>query len=117
MDDWSPALIAVERFAKETAAILLMVIGNETRAVASMGEACEFICRGRVVVLVLQDLKPDTVFDGQRLNATEIKDLNRGRAYLRETAERQGTQVFITVEDAVRRSTAQRRPKGWEDTW
>lgn len=62
------------------------------------------------MVLVLNKLEQDGVVDGEKLTKAEIKDLNRGRTYLRETADRHGTEVFSTVKDAVRAAARRASP-------
>merc|ERR1719181_175194 len=51
VDDWTPELVQIEAEAKESAEVLLFVIDAQTRALASIVEASEYICRGRHVVL------------------------------------------------------------------
>ena len=65
-----------------------------------MNEASYYIGRGRKVALVLQPY-PETIE-----TLEESKDLNRGRAYLREMAEEHGVSVYDTVEDAIRFAVA-----------
>ncbi len=96
VDEWEPELIQKEEAAKQTAKLLLYVIGRETRAVASMIEASELISSNRLVVLVLQD-----VSTGKFPGPAEAKDLNRGRAYLADVAARHGVPFYKSVEDAL----------------
>ena len=98
VDNWTPDLVEVEACAKRDAVVLLFVIDRDTRAVASMNEVVEEICRGREVVLVVQDMDPDSeLAAGTNL----LKDLNRGRVYLRDIARRYGVVCYDRVEDAV----------------
>src|SRR5687767_9714501 len=78
VDDWHDGLVALEAAAKEDADVLLFVINGQTRGVASMVEAAFYIGQGRDVVLVLEN-----VTEG---DPAEVKDLNRGRTYLRDVA-------------------------------
>ena len=105
VDDWSPELVEVEARAKQDADALLFVIDAQTRAIASMLEAAEAITAGRHVVLAVLDIADGTGIGGQAVTGAELKDLNRARAYLRDIASRHGTQVFGSVEEAVKSIT------------
>jgi hypothetical protein len=98
VDDWSPELVEVEACAKRDATLLLFVVDAQTRAVASMNEVVEEVCRGREVALVVQDME-----EGNDLTVGPglLKDLNRGRVYLRDIAKRYGVICFSDVETAV----------------
>lgn len=41
------------------------------------------------------------MFSLQELSADEVKDLNRGRAYLADVADRKGVKVFQNISKAV----------------
>lgn len=101
VDDWHDGLVALEAAAKEESEILLFVIDGQTRALVSVLEATEYICTGRDVVLVIIDVEDGTDINGQVITGRELKDVNRVRAYLRDTAERHGTPVLDSIEDAV----------------
>ena len=93
VDAWSEEL-AVEALAKANAAVLLFVIDDKTRAIASMMEATEYICSGRRVVLVVKDCAAGS------FSAGGLKDLNRARSYLRDLAQRHSTPVCASVAEA-----------------
>lgn len=100
--DWHKGLMALEAVAKAESSVLLFVIDGQTRAIASMLEAVEYITTGRKVVLVLQSIPDGTVIDGQTITGRELQDLNRARAYLGDIAARyDNTQVCATVDGAV----------------
>lgn len=101
VDNWMPDLVEIEAKAKAEAENLLFVIDGQTRAIASILEATEYICSGRTVVLVVDDMQDKTVVDGQTVTGREFKDLNRARAYLRDLAKRHDVGVFPSVKDAV----------------
>lgn len=101
VDDWYEELIPIETRAKETAKVVLMVIDNSTRSMVGINEAVEYICRGRRVVLVVDDLAPGTVVEGAEVSAEELADLNGARECLRNLAAKKGVRVFATVHDAV----------------
>ena len=103
VENWTPELVEVEACAKRDAVVLLFVIDRDTRAVASMNEVVEEICRGREVVLVVQDMDPDSEL---ALGPNLLKDLNRGRVYLRDIAQRYGVVCYDRVEDAVQDTCA-----------
>ena len=86
---------------KKTAEIILVVVNNQTRGIASMVEAAELIASGRDVVLVLVDFKAGDDVGGTLLDKAEMKDLNRGRAYLADVASRHGIDAFASVDVAV----------------
>lgn len=106
---WDPSLVAIERKAKERAVLHLFVITGDTRAVAPMVEATELLIM-RVphdnlaeffVALVVEDIPEGAQVDGEVVGAAERKDLNRGRAYLRDMAMAQHTPVFSNVAEAT----------------
>ena len=55
-----------------------------------MIEAIELVCRGRAIVLVVEDMSDMTVISDEERPVTgrQLLDMNRARAYLREAAER-----------------------------
>eukprot|EP00937_MAST-01D_sp_MAST-1D-sp2_P004374 g4374.t1 len=105
VDDWTPELAEIEARQKERSAALLFVIDSQTRAIASILEATEYICRGRIVVLAIEDVQPGAPMqDGSAvltIDDSQRKDLNRGRAYLREAADRHGVTYYASVQRAV----------------
>ena len=107
VENWSPELVAVEAAAKKEAEVLLFVIDGQTRAIASMLEAAEYISTGRRVVLVVQNIADGTEIAGSKVTGGELKDLNRARAYLLDIAKRYETTVVASsVEEAVAEATA-----------
>ena len=99
VDDWSPELVDIEARAKENADILLFVIDDQTRAVASIAEAAYYIGTGRKVVLVVQKFVGyESVYS---IHPNEFKDLNRGRTYLEDFAKRHNVPLCDSVESAV----------------
>lgn len=99
MANWSKELIAVEAAAKERASVLFFVIDSLTRAVSSMNEVVEEICRGRKVVLVVQDMDVDCSLCNGSANLRA--DLNRGREYVRDIARRYGVITFDDIATAA----------------
>ena len=115
--DWSPEMMYAETHAKKNCKVLFFGINNETRGVGSMIEVALLFKKtsnanvykidGRRsthqdLVLVLQDLQPDDVVDGQSLSDAERRDLNRGRMFLRQLAEAgDDVHVFGTIKDAI----------------
>jgi hypothetical protein len=88
VDEWHDDLIAIEARNKEEAAILFFVLDGQTRSIASMVEIAEFVSLGRTVVLVIEDIPEGQMIDGQSIVGRELKDLNRGRAYTADVANR-----------------------------
>ena len=99
----TPDLVEIEAQEKEQAGCLLFVIDPQTRALASLVEASEYICRGRNVVLCVLDVVEGTSFGtfGRSIDADELKDLNRARNYLRDVALRHGVKVSSNVRNAI----------------
>lgn len=130
--NWYPELVEQEAKAKDEAEVVFFVVGPETRAIASMIEVAELISSGRQVVLVLQDVPVDAVINGhvssgarvglascshaptvfslsllfQTLPPDEVKDLNRGRAYLANVADRHDVTVFQSLDVALQEAYA-----------
>lgn len=106
MDDWYPELVEQEAKAKDDADVVFFVVGPETRAIASMIEVAELITTGRDLVLVLQDVPRDMVINGNTLPPDEVKDLNRGRAYLANVADRHNVTVYQSLEVALQEASS-----------
>ena len=96
------AAAAARRAARESASVLVYVIDDDTRAAASLAEATEYICRGRQIAVVIKDVPAAAVIDGAELGAAELRDLNRGRQFVRDIAARHGTPCFTHVETMLR---------------
>ncbi|CAK4313198.1 unnamed protein product [Aphanomyces euteiches] len=103
VDEWYEELIELESRAKDTASFVLFVIDNLTRSIVSMNEAAEFMCCGRRVVLVVEDMPlEDVVLEGTTISAHEISDLNAARACLRHFSRHYPqTTLCRSVADAV----------------
>ena len=105
VDEWRPELVKIEAEVKRDARILLFVVGDETRGIASMIEAAEHLAlaaeRRQEVVLVIKEVVEGSIFGGTAISASDVKDVNRGRAYLADIAERHGFMIFKDVESAV----------------
>lgn len=101
VDDWYEELIQIETRAKETAKVVLMVIDNATRSMVCINESVEYICRGRRVVLVVDDIAPGTIVEGAEVTPEELADLNGARECLRHLARKKRVRMFATVRAAV----------------
>jgi len=97
VDDWSPDLMVLEQKAKNVAKVLLFVVDGLTRAVASMVEIAELITLGRKIVLVVNNIEDGQEIDGAPVGGRELQDLNRGRAYLANLADRHEVPVYTDV--------------------
>ncbi|DAZ94841.1 TPA: hypothetical protein N0F65_012530 [Lagenidium giganteum] len=102
VDEWYEELIQIETHAKETAKIVLMVIDNLTRSIVCINESVEYICRGRRVVLVVDDIIPGTMVEGAELSSSEIADLNGARECLRALALKKKVRVYDNVAAAIK---------------
>lgn len=104
VDEWFEELIQIETRAKETAQIVLMVVDGVTRSIVCINEAVEYICRGRRVVLVVDDIEEGTEVAGKRLEPTELADLNGARQCLRDLAVKRSVGLYPDVEAAIKAS-------------
>lgn len=110
VEEWDPSLIQLEETAKQEADVLLFVIGPETRAVASMIEVAELAAdpssTDRLVVVV-EDVPAGASIGEEKVGPSQLKDLNRGRAYLAKCLDRHGvpamSDVGAGVEECIRR--------------
>lgn len=91
--EWTPELIPVEAAAKLTARCQLFVITAETRGVASMIEVAELIASKRSTALCIE------AYTGEGEDAS---DVNRGRVFLHDVAQRHGCFVHESIEEAAR---------------
>ena len=100
--EWTQAQERMEMEAKAAAEVLLFVINEETRGVASIGEVAYFIGSGRRLALAVSDIADAGTIDGQLPSPAERDDLNRGRIFIRTMAGQHGVPVFRDVASAVR---------------
>lgn len=102
--DWrDPAVMAAEDAAKATCKVLLFVVSNQTRGLASMVEAATLLNTRqseRELVLVVQPASAK--MGNTEVTPTELRDLNRGREFLAELAGRASVPVFDNVAHAIR---------------
>ena len=102
VDSWTPELVDIEAQAKTDASVLLFVIDRQTRALASMIEASEYVSTGRKIVLVIQQVAVGTVIGSGKVDEAEAKDLNRARSYLRDVASRhEMSNVYDNIPEAI----------------
>lgn len=101
VDEWYEELIQIEAKAKETAQIVLMVVDGLTRSIVCINEAVEYICKGRKVVLVVDDIEDGTKIAGVVLSKTELADLNGARQCLRDLAFKEGVILVNDVATAI----------------
>ncbi|CAI5725130.1 unnamed protein product [Peronospora destructor] len=101
VDEWFEELIEVETRVKEIAQIMLVVVDKLTRCLVSINEAVEFICRGRKVMLVVEDIDEGDEIAGKLLSKTELADLNGARQCLRDLAMKRNVGLFLDVATAI----------------
>jgi hypothetical protein len=86
--------------------IYLYVVDAKTRALASMVEAAELVVNASRssthVVLVIHDVASGYEFAGVVTTASQLRDLNRARAYLADVTSRHATIVLNSVAEATR---------------
>ena len=102
VDNWTPLHIPLESEAKAKCKVLLFFMTADTRAIGSMVEAAHFIGEGaRKIVLCIHDVQPDTTVAGSAIDEREAKDLNRGRFYLADCANRNGIRIFTDIRESI----------------
>ena len=100
--NWTPLHIPLEIEAKAKCKVFLFFITGDTRAIGSMVEAAHYIGEGtRRVVLCIHDVQQTTTVAGSPIDEGEAKDLNRGRFYLADCANRNGIRIFSDVREAI----------------
>ncbi|XP_072176894.1 uncharacterized protein [Diadema setosum] len=120
VESWSPDLIEIEDQAKRLADLLLFVIDNSTRSIASMVEASFLAGANRPLILVLKGLP--SVVENETLteNTTsaaftsdlctddepydpdrELADMETAHAFLCDLVERQCLPIFEDLETAL----------------
>jgi hypothetical protein len=98
---WTAAREAEEMRAKDEADVLLFVINEQTRGVASLTEAAYLLAARRPLALVVTDVTPDSELNGLRLGTQECDDLNRGRIFVRTMAACHDVPVFNEISAAT----------------
>ena len=99
--EWTPAHEALDAKTKAEATVLLFVIGQTTRGVASVAEVAYCLGVGRPLALVIEDIPADAVFEGRTVTKGERDDLNRGRHLVRTMAQQKGVPLFTSIVDAT----------------
>ena len=100
--EWTPGREADEMRAKDQADVLLFVIDDHTRGVASVAEVAYLLATRRTLALVVTDIQEGSRVGDQVIDSSESADLNRGRIFIRTMAAEQGVPVFQEVESAVK---------------
>jgi hypothetical protein len=67
-----------------------------------MVETSEYISAGRKVYLVLQNVVAGSSIDGEVLGDHQAKDINRGRAYLADVAQRHHVNIYSDISLALK---------------
>lgn len=102
IENWSKTFEEdIERRAKETAYGFIFVIDGQTRGVASLFEVGYLMGQGYPVFLVVEDIEDGLNIKDHIITGRELDDLNRGRHYVRVTAEAVGA-LYPNVEEAVK---------------
>lgn len=107
VDEWHAGLVKIENDAKSNANVLLFVIDNVTRGIASIAEAAFLMGRRRKVYLVVQYFE-ESDFNSKNgtetingIRKSEMKDLNRGRTYIEDMAKMNNIPVFKSIKTSV----------------
>jgi hypothetical protein len=100
--EWTTEREAEEMRAKAEAEVLLFVITEETRGVASVGEVAYLLAAGRRLALCVRMIPHDAAW----VDAAERDDLNRGRTFVRTMAKEHSVPLFDRVEDATAHAIA-----------
>lgn len=101
VQNWTPQLIPLEAQAKQVCSILLYFIGSDTRSIGNMVEVAHFIGQGREIVLCVNDVDSSAQIGSDELGVRAAKDLNRGRMYLQDVANRENLKIFNNIREAV----------------
>jgi hypothetical protein len=99
--EWTEDFEATEMRYKNMADVMLWVISDETRSVASVAEAAYYIAGKFPLALALKFLPDDAMIDGKPISAIERDDLNRGRIFVRTMAQEHGIPIFENISDAA----------------
>lgn len=114
VDDWSErhealqkqgvkgGMMELEAGEKTSAYVILFVLDKQTRGIATINEAIEFITTSHQKVVLVMDYVPtDLVVEGQEINVAEAMDINIARAELMGYAKAHNTPTFDNVKAAV----------------
>lgn len=99
--EWTEECEAAEMKAKAEAEVLLFVVNEQTRGVASLAEAAYLLAARQPLALVVKDVADGAQIGSQIIGAAEKDDLNRGRIFVRTMAAIHNVPVFDEVEAAV----------------
>lgn len=102
VDHWIPALVHQEAVAKKLAKVLLFVVDDQTRALASLIEIMELMLMARCLVLVIRSIPLGATITGMTINNEERLDLNNCRDYVRQMARDKGIRVFDDIAEGGR---------------
>ena len=97
VDEWTEALVQAEAKAKEQAQLLFFVLDNQTRALASIMEACYFLGTRKPLTLIVKEYEgPGNRWEiqGEELDEYEIDLLNDLKRYVLEIAKLEHIPVF-----------------------
>jgi len=95
-------IMEVEAQAKTTSYVILFVFDSQTRGIATINEAVEFMMAGQQeVVLVADYIKAGQSVGGQALTWDEAMDINIARGELFGVAKARGVPVFYSINEAL----------------
>lgn len=99
--DWKPEHAEIEAKHAAEDAVIMLVITDETTAIASMAEsgwlAAQAILRKQQLVVVLQDMKPEDDSAGLRINKTR----NLIRKHIDELPAEAPVELFADIAEAT----------------
>ena len=101
MGEWTTDYEATEMHYKDEADVMLWIISDTTRGIASIAEAAYYIAEKRPLALAMNFLPDDALINGNPIDTIERDDINRGRIFVRTMAKERGVPLFETVEGAV----------------
>jgi len=102
VDCWTPELVHKEAVAKKLSKVLLFVVDDQTRALASLIEIMELMLMGRCLVLVIRPIPRGATITGAEINNEERLELNNCRDYVRRLAREKGIRVFDDIAEGGR---------------
>ncbi|KAI6647273.1 hypothetical protein LOD99_12270 [Oopsacas minuta] len=100
-EEWSVRKMADEHLAKQTSKVLIFMISKISPSIASMTEAAYMMTSSKAVFLTIEDINLEDDNFAYPLTKTACKDYNRGRAYLKKTAEIFNIPVSHNIEETL----------------
>ncbi len=99
--NWVPEMIELEHQAKQTSQVLFFVLNEMTRNVVSMIEVAYFAGGRRNLIVVINPYPAINSFNGEKMSASEYRDLECAMTTVHDLVERRGLPVFNDIRVAL----------------